>query len=438
MYRIRILSLLIGLLLLPMGTSLRADTIDPAPELTVYLLTMDQGDAVWEKFGHNAIWIRDPARGTDKVYNYGVFDFDSPGYWNRFVKGNWIYQLAASDIYNTLRQYRYLNRTVTAQELELTQDQARELQEFLEWNLRPENAEYLYDYYRDNCSTRVRDVLDRVLGGVLYTATAERPSGTTYRWHSHRLLQGAVAPYTGISLALGPAGDRPLTLWEEMFLPTKLRERVRELMVPGQDGRMVPLVRGEEVLVEAIGRAPEAAAPRSVTGWYLLLGAGVGLLILGTGWAGAGQGIGARFGRFAFSLLAGGWSLVVGGAGLLLAGLWSMTNHTFTYYNENLLQATPLSLPLVVLLPALASGARWAARPALWLAVTVAIASTTGALMQVFPWFNQVNGEIIALLLPPNLAVALATFRLRKALYSPPAGTSADRPESRRSVAGGR
>lgn len=439
MYRKRFVSLLLALLLLPIGSSLRADTVDPAPgELTVYLLTMDHGDAVWEKFGHNAIWIRDRARGTDRVYNYGVFDFHSPGYWSRFVKGDWIYQIAASDIYNTVRQYRYLNRTVTAQELALTQEQARELQEFLEWNLRPENAEYLYDYYRDNCSTRVRDALDRVLGGALRRATEDQPSGTTYRWHSRRLLQGDVAPYTGIALALGTRVDRPITLWEEMFLPSKLRERVRELTVPAEDGRMVPLVRAEEVLVEAIGRAPEADAPRSLTWRYLVVGVGVGLLILAMGWVGEGRGIAGVTGRVAFSLLAGGWSLVVGFAGLLIAGLWFLTNHTFTYYNENLLQATPFSLLLTVLLPALAFRARWAARPALGIAAAVAIASVAGALLQLLPWFDQVNGEIVALLLPPHLAIALATFRLRRALYSPPADTSADRPVSRRSIAGGR
>lgn len=437
-YRILNIALLTALLLLPAGATLRAETLDQPGELTVYLLTMDHGDAVWEKFGHNAIWIRDRSRGTDKVYNYGVFDFHSPGYWSRFIKGNWIYQLAASDIQNTLWQYSYLNRTVTAQELELTQEQARELQEFLEWNLRPENAEYLYDYYRDNCSTRVRDVLDQVLGGVLRRATEDRPSGTTYRWHSQRLLQGAIAPYTGISIALGPAGDRPITLWEEMFLPGKVRERVRELMVPGPDGRMVPLVRAEEVLVQAVDRAPEADAPSPLLGWYLMAGVAFGLVTLGTGLAGAGQGGAARLGRIAFSLLAGGWSLVVGFIGLLLAGLWSMTNHTFTYYNENVLQATPFSLPLVVLLPALAFGARWAERPAVWLAAAVASLSLAGALIQVLPWFDQVNGEIIALLLPPHLAIAFAVYRLRRALYSPPAGTSSDRPESRRSVAGGR
>ena len=115
-----------------------AQALVPSPtETTIYLLTMGQGDMVWEKFGHDALWVHDPVRGTDQVYNYGVFDFHSPGYWGRFVKGNWIYQIAADDIYRTMASYQYWNRTLVAQELNLTAEQKAELQAFLEWNVRP-------------------------------------------------------------------------------------------------------------------------------------------------------------------------------------------------------------------------------------------------------------------------------------------------------------
>lgn len=437
-HRIRFLSILIALVLLPASTPLRGQSPAESTELTIFLVTMDQGDEVWERFGHNAIWIHDPVRGTDLVYNYGVFDFNSPGYWGRFVKGNWIYQLAVSDIYDTMRMYQYFNRTVTAQELNLTPEQARELQEFLEWNRRPENAEYLYDYYRDNCSTRVRDVLDRVLGGALHRATAEVPTETSYRWHSHRLLQGAVAPYTGISLALGSDVDRPITRWEEMFLPGKLRERVRELRVGGPEGEAVPLVRSEQVLYEAVGRVAEATAPAPVLRWYLLAGIGIGILILVAARIGMVGGIVGAGGRVIFAILAGGWTFLIGSAGLLLTALWTLTNHTFSYYNENLFQATPLALPLIVLLPALTFGANWAGRPAFWLAAALALSSVAGAVLQLLPWFSQVNGDIIALVLPVHLALALAVYWLRRALYSPRAGTSSGWRESRRSIAGGR
>jgi hypothetical protein len=76
---------------------------------------------VWEKFEHNALWVRDDARGTDHVYNYGMFDFDQPGYWGRFVQGYWRYWVDVTDIQRTVYVYQHLlNRSVTVQELNLT------------------------------------------------------------------------------------------------------------------------------------------------------------------------------------------------------------------------------------------------------------------------------------------------------------------------------
>ena len=243
----------------------------PRPELTVYLLTMGQGDYVWEKFGHNALWVHDPVLGTDRVYNWGVFDFNSPGYWGRFLKGDWLYQLAVDDIYQTRAQYRYYDRTLVAQELNLTPEQKGELQAFLEWNARPENREYRYDYFRDNCSTRVRDVLDLVLGGQLRAATAAEPTGTSYRWHSRRLIADDRLAYTGMNAGLGPPADQPISRWEEMFLPGKVRERVAELQVRRVDGDPVPLVASEQVLYQAVGREAERAEPPFWTPAFLLI-----------------------------------------------------------------------------------------------------------------------------------------------------------------------
>ena len=370
--------------------------------LTVTLLTMGQGDMVWEKFGHNALWIHDPAAGTDRVYNYGMFDFNSPGYWGRFLKGNWLYMLGVHDIRQTVYQYEYFNRAMWAQELNLTPAQKRQMQAFLENNARPQNAEYLYDYYRDNCSTRIRDVLDRTLGGRLRQATADSLTGTTYRWHSERLIAADKASYFGLAGGLGPAADTDITAWEEMFLPSKVREQVRKIRVADAAGREVPLVAREWTMLPGTGRAAELAEPPFWTPFYLLAGlllAGL-LVVLGrnaprSGWA-----------RFGYSAVSALWLLVAGTGGVLLVLLWAMTNHAIAYRNENLLQLSPLALPLVLLVPCVAYGARWAARPARLLAMAVAALSVAGFVLQVLPWLNQRNAQIIALALPINLAVA--------------------------------
>ena len=376
-------------------------------ELGVFLLTMGQGDMVWERFGHDAIWIHDPVAGTDQVYNYGMFDFRSPGYWQRFMKGNWIYQVGAVDLGRTMAEYQYLNRSVWAQELNLTPAQKREVQAFLEWNVRPENREYLYDYYRDNCSTRIRDVIDRAAGGRLKAATAGRPTGTTFRWHSERLVEGDRLVYFGLLGGLGPAADRPIDRWEEMFLPGKVREQVRRVRVPDASGRLVPLVKAEHTLFAAAGRAPEAAEPPGWLPWYLLAGLALGGALAGLG-ALARRSAAARVGLAA---LGGLWSLVGGVGGIVLLGLWTLTNHRIAYRNENLLQFDPLALGLVLLVPAAAFGARWAARPARTLALAVAALSVLGLVMQVLPGLDQVNGTMIAFTLPVHLGLAWAVAR---------------------------
>ena len=128
-------------------------------------MTMGPGKAVWERFGHNAIWIHDPERGTDQAYNYGLFDLRQEKFLVRFLQGRMWYWMQGFPAQAYVELYRRANRSVWIQELEMPANAKRELQEFLEWNERPENRFYHYDYYRDNCSTRVRDALDRALGG---------------------------------------------------------------------------------------------------------------------------------------------------------------------------------------------------------------------------------------------------------------------------------
>jgi hypothetical protein len=403
----------------------------PDTGLTVTLLTMGQGDFVWEKFGHNALWIHDPAAGTDRVYNYGMFDFHAPGYWGRFLKGDWLYALGVHDVRQTIYQYEYFNRAMWAQELNLTPGQERQLQSMLETNAQPQNAEYLYDYYRDNCSTRIRDVLDSVLGGRMKAATADSLTGTTFRWHSERLIAADKASYFGLAGGLGPAADRDITAWEEMFLPFKVQEQVRKLRVADVSGREVPLVKREWTMLAGQGRPAELAKPPFWTPWYLLAGlliAGL-LVVLGrkapaSGWA-----------RFGFSAISALWLLLAGTAGLLLVLLWTMTNHSIAYRNENLLQLSPLALPLVLLVPALAYGARWAARPARLLATAVAALSVLGFVMQVLPWLDQRNAQILALALPVNLALAWTVRMLADRTPAAPAATTKPVRERQRAAA---
>lgn len=382
---------------------------EPGAELRVYLVTMGQGDLVWEKFGHNALWIHDPVAGTDQAYNYGLFDFNAPGYWGRFLRGNWIYMMAGWNVEQMIDDYIRTNRSVWVQELNLTPAQKRDLQQFLQQNERPENREYRYDYFRDNCSTRVRDALDRALGGRLRTAARDSLTDKSFRWHSRRLIADDRVSYTGMNAGLGPEADKRITAWEEMFIPMKLQEHVRTITVPDASGRPVPLVASEQTIFEAVNRPAERVAPPRWTPVFLLIGIVLGAVLGGLGWLARRS----RAARWGFAALATSWTLLAGVGGLLLVLLWTLTDHTAAHRNENLLQLNPLALMLVLLVPALAYGARWAARPAFWVTGAVAGLALLGLVLQLLPGLDQSNSEIVALAVPAHLGLLTAVLALR-------------------------
>ena len=383
----------------------------PGSELTIYLMTMGAGDQVWEKFGHNAIWIHDSARHTDIAYNWGLFDFNAVDFFPRFLKGDMLYSMGGFDIEATIEVYREANRPVWAQELNLTPAQRLSLATFIEWNNRPENRSYHYDYYRDNCSTRVRDILDRALGGVIKQASERVPSGTTYRSHTRRLTQDAPWVYVGTLLGLGHPVDRPISRWEEMFLPVRLRDDIRGIRVRDATGTSVPLVKREMTLFGST-RPPEPLAPSTHLFVYLVFGLLVLSLVLILRHLADGGSNGARI---ALLLVAGSWNLVVGILGTGLAALWLFTNHVYSYYNENILQANFLSLILAVMIFASfrrreRQGRGVVGQATERLAWIVAALATAGFAIKILPAFHQVNGEIVAMMLPAHVGIALALW----------------------------
>jgi hypothetical protein len=388
--------------------SIGAARPEPGSELTVYLVTVGQGDEIWERFGHSAIWIHDATRGIAVAYNWGLFDFAQPGFVRRFLQGHMLYWMDGFDAPAMLREYVAANRSVWVQRLHLSPAQRKTLRDFVQWNAREENKYYRYDYYRDNCSTRVRDALDRALGGQIREATDTIATGTTYRWHTRLLMEGDRAAYTGIELGLGHPADRPISAWEEMFLPVSMHNAFNRVRVRDAATReLVPLVESDREVFRA-ARPPEPTAPPRWIPYYLIAGLLLGALFALLGRATA---RGSRAARFGLASVGALWSLVIGLLGTFLILAWTLTDHVFTHRNENVLQATPLSLALVVLLP-LWLYRRRGGRAATSFAVAIAALSVVGLVMQILPWFDQVNGESIALILPAQAGLAVALLAL--------------------------
>src|SRR6185369_5018549 len=328
------------LVLLAMFASSPLRAAEPSTELTISLLTMGPGVHPFTKFGHSAIWVHDPITHIDEVYNYGTFAFDSPTLVVDSVAGKLPYWLSVQSMRGTLRTYRTQGRSLVASELELTPAERARLYAALQENARPENAYYRYDYYRDNCATRVRDIFDRVLGRQIWHGIAE-PASMSYRAHTQRLVADAKVLYALLDVAVGRETDSPVTFWDEAWLPERLHALFARATVT-RDGKTLPLIRSERTLLDS--RFPEARAkPPAWAGYY----AGMGLLLCGSLVL---LGHFATSGRRALRIALGGLYFFLGTSlGLLGSALCYLTflsAHSAAASNYNVLLIPPWLLAL--------------------------------------------------------------------------------------------
>ncbi len=378
------------------------------PDLTACLVTIGPGEALWERFGHSLVWIHDPQAGTDMAYNYGLFSFQQEHFVLRFIMGHMRYWMAGFEVRGELATYVSQNRSIRIQELALGPDRVKQLERFLEWNALPENRFYRYQYFRDNCSTRVRDALDKLLDGRLGTWARSRVTDASYRDHTLRLSRPFFWASVGMDFGLGPSVDKPLTAWQAMFVPMEMAKELRSFTVTTERGDSVPFVRNDTMYYRSTRSPVPHTTPRWV-GSFALVGLLLGALFA---WLGLGV-LRERRGSLAGLLsLALPWLFAVGLAGTLVAFLWAVTDHVDTRWNANLLQASPLHLVLALLLWPLARRRRWAQGPGRWIAVAVAVLAGAGALLKIMPAVEQVNAEFVCLLLPPNLALAWVAWRM--------------------------
>ena len=321
-----------------------AEAEPPAPRIS--LLTFAPGVVYWQRFGHNALLVRDGSPGGGTVYNYGFFDFAQDNFFANFIFGRMQYRLATDTLARTLYFYEREGRAVREQQLDLRPAQARELAEFLAWNARPENAAYRYDYFLKACSTQLRDALDDVTDGALQILK-ERPARLTLREQVLRLTAPDLPVMLGLDLILGPAADLPRTRWEEAFVPEVLEAALRDVNLPAtEEAAARPLVAAERVLVardDARAAAVPPNDPPHLASWFLLAGLLWSALLL----------LARRYARPMWALLGGLQILLAGAAGLIMVFITVATAHWAGWYNLSMAFYNPLA---------------WLAFPALWVA----------------------------------------------------------------------
>lgn len=387
-------------------------------ELTVSLLTFGPGKIYWERFGHNAIVVRNTASGEAVSYNYGIFDFDEDDFFWNFLRGYMMYSMAANRYEDDVAMYAQEGRWVVEQELNFSPAQRRALAGHLAWNLKPENAKYRYEYFTSNCSTRVRDAFDRVLGGTIHKALVGPSRGYTYRLYADRLISPDPELLLPMDLGLGPFADKRLSFWDESFIPMSLMEHLKLVRVVDDTGATVPLIGATRRLHEADAELAAAAQSLFARGPYPfgfawpagIIGAAIGLALIALASRRA-----SKAARYAFAILASWTAIKLALAGLVLVGLWLGTEHISAWHNENILLLNPL---LLLLVPTF-----WRARKTDWtitrfargVAMLIVVLVVFAAFAKVLPWFKQDNTVWLALLVPLHLGLATALRYARRA-----------------------
>lgn len=391
------LALLLGLVSIAHASVANA----PAANLEVSLITYGPGETYWERFGHDAIQLRDTVSGESVDFNYGVFDFDERGFLLNFARGRMHYLMDAAYSDVDQRYYRESGRSITRQALALTPEQAGALRDFLLWNLRPENARYDYDYYADNCTTRVRDALDKALGGILRTQLEARKGGMTYRQQTARLMSAQPWLMLLMDLGLGPYADRPLNAWEESFLPMVLQRELAHVQVRDENGATHPLADEGQVLSPNRLEVPPDHAP-DLRPALALAGLALAVILL----------VCARAWPLGYALLGSIFLVAAGLVGLLLIILWTLTTHHSAWANDNLLLFNPLAFALIPALWRARRGVAASRRMDMLITIQL-IAVLIAVLLHFFPGVVQQNQPWLMFALPVWLALA---WNLRRGL----------------------
>jgi hypothetical protein len=316
-----------------------------------YLLTIDVGNKVWDNFGHTALRVVDESNNTDTVYNWGLFDISGGvvGFSFNFFKGIMNYQLGTSSPQNEFANYRQQQRSVWQDRINLNNQEKETLYKRLIWNSRAENVVYPYNYFFDNCTTRVRDYLDEALGGVI-SASSTALTPNTFRDLVSRHYESIAFVEFSLDVLMNSNIDRPISQWEEMFLPLSLRNRLMNLPSDvAVDGERQNLLSDSSLIMEF-------DAPRAQTNPYLLASSVTLLPLLllyllvrrvSMSYLAAHSSISLRQPELSYrllGLLGITFCLFSGVFGLLMLGGWFFSGHIDLYNNVNLFLFWPTDL----------------------------------------------------------------------------------------------
>lgn len=296
----------------------------------ISVLTIGPGTLLNDSFGHSAFRVRDRRTNIDSVFNYGVFDFDTPNFYLKFAQGKLNYKLGVNYYSDFFESYIAQNRTIVEQILDLSQAQKQALFNFLMNNAKPENKYYLYDFFYDNCATKMKDVLNIAINNNIAFSEPDNFGAKTFRVLIHDHLNTNSWGSLGIDVALGSVIDKKATPVEHMFLPKFIYSFFDKATFKDSNK---PLVKQSRVLYEKI----EKPQTNSFLTSPLMIFGIIGLLIL---WITYKDHQHKTRTKWLDMVL----FIVTGVIGVFILLLWFATDHTATANNYNLLWAFPINV----------------------------------------------------------------------------------------------
>jgi hypothetical protein len=314
-------------LLLGLSTFFSSRAQQDSCHLTVSLLTCGPGEDLYSVFGHSALRVRDAVTNTDIIFNYGTFDFDDPDFYVKFVQGKLLYFVSVERFTDFARAYRYENRSIIEQQLNITCEEKAKLYQALRVNAEEENKYYKYEFLFDNCSTRLRDIVANNTRDTLTFKRILPYESPTFRDMIHAYLDMGKKYWSefGIDLVLASRIDRPVQNEEAMFLPDYLMKGFDSAVL-----KNATIVGNKQVILENEPQQEEKVifTPLFVTMSLLIIG--LVLTFLNTPQV---QRV-----RNVFDIA---YFLILGIIGCFMLFMWFGTSHELCRDNYNVLWALP-------------------------------------------------------------------------------------------------
>ena len=383
-----------------LSIQISAQTLSPKAQIS--LLTISPGAELYSTFGHSAIRVKDPMQGLDVTYNYGSFNFRTEGFYLKFLRGTLPYQISGNLSENDIAGWSEDNRSVIEQILNLSHRQKEAVFAFLQTNYLPENREYAYKFFYDNCSTRLRDVFTKVCTDSLQLSKTLHADSSYRQWIDvyARKNEKLWADF-GMDLAIGEPSDRITGADGAMFLPDNLMHAFDAAKI-NRNGKLETFVLSKQLInqnmLAVMDKEKELITP-NIFFWTLFV------LVFGmTVYQFKSESTSFIFDKILFTF-AGiiGWFIVL---------LWFFTDHGVTQNNLNIIWAYPLLFPIALLLRKKDSRS-WISKHFLAYAI-ILIAFLVS--WRVFP--QEINYALVPVVLMLCVRASFVWWRIRKKLSS--------------------